>query len=59
MVSMKKLKADLIFVNPSIRDESYVDLFKDTTPDLRSVIENSLSIAPNLIILLPKNIDFQ
>lgn len=34
-VAMKRLKAELIFVNPSVRDDSNIDLFKDTTPDLR------------------------
>ena len=57
-VAMKRLKAEVIFVNPCVKDESYVDLFKDTTPDLKTVVENSLNIAPNLIIMVPKNIDF-
>ncbi len=55
---MEKMKAEVIFVHPSVRNESYVDLNKDTTPDLKLVVANSLAIAPNLIILLPKNIDF-
>jgi hypothetical protein len=54
-----KAKADLIFVNPSVRDDSSIDLFHDTTPSLSALIESSLEIAPNLIILLPKNIDHQ
>ena len=54
---MKKLKADLVFLNPSLPTHKKVDILNQCEPNLLKLLNHSYKLARNLIILLPSSID--
>lgn len=55
-LEMKKIKADVVFINPSLSGD---DLLKDSRPDLKQLVEVAKSMTSNIIIQLPSTIDLQ
>ena len=55
--SLKNLKADLVFINPSLPLHKRVDILNQCEPNLLKILNHSYKLAKNLIILLPSSID--
>lgn len=57
---IKNIRPDIVFLAPPwggieySKDSSYSPL-SSVTPDLMKIIEHSLTLSPNLVLLLPKN----
>ena len=43
-------RADIVFANPTVKEIEYADLFRDCSPNIYTIIDKSLHIAPNVIL---------
>lgn len=59
LLYLRKLKGDVAFIHPtaSLEKQTGIDIFRDLYPNIYTLVETALSVAPNMIMLLPKGID--